>query len=382
MDSDNPSTVSLSLWGAAFVGPPGSGKTTAVHGIGDVLEKLGRPTIRVNLDPANDILPWTPDVDVRDLIAAEDVAEATELGPNGALTWAMEYIAANMDWLVQACADALVRAACAIDAPGAWCLFDCPGQVELYTHSTVAADMLHALEKQLHMRLMVVHTADATLCTDAERFLAVATAGLSTMIRLELPAVHALTKVDLLAGTGALKYGLRFYTDMLDPRRLLRDLPRFQAPAAMRGLPEPGHWDDDIEDDAPLPAAARRAQPEPAVGPATQAARRKYTALHGALVELLEDFHLVSWQPIAIQDRDTVIALITLMDKALGYAPGALREHQRVTPAQVQEGLPAGLDALAAAGLRPRASNTPSAAPAGLNLLASDTTDAVADRYT
>lgn len=41
------------------------------------------PTVIVNLDPANDGLPYVPDVDVADLVSLSDVAEAYQLGPNG-----------------------------------------------------------------------------------------------------------------------------------------------------------------------------------------------------------------------------------------------------------------------------------------------------------
>lgn len=37
----------------------------------------------MNLDPANDLLPYTPSVDVSELISLADVTEAYGLGPNG-----------------------------------------------------------------------------------------------------------------------------------------------------------------------------------------------------------------------------------------------------------------------------------------------------------
>jgi hypothetical protein len=81
----------------------------------------------VNLDPANDSLPYAPDVDVRELVDLQAVQEALGLGPNGGLLYALDYVAANADWL----ADALAPHA----AANAYFVFDCPGQVELFTHS-------------------------------------------------------------------------------------------------------------------------------------------------------------------------------------------------------------------------------------------------------
>jgi Conserved hypothetical ATP binding protein len=47
------------------------------------LQLLGRRVAVVNLDPANDALPYEFAVDVRDLISLEEVQEQEGLGPNG-----------------------------------------------------------------------------------------------------------------------------------------------------------------------------------------------------------------------------------------------------------------------------------------------------------
>ncbi|CAJ1413183.1 unnamed protein product [Effrenium voratum] len=61
---------------------------------------LKRPRTLINLDPANDDLPYDCDIDVRELVNVEDVMTELDLGPNGALCYAMEYIEVNLDWLV------------------------------------------------------------------------------------------------------------------------------------------------------------------------------------------------------------------------------------------------------------------------------------------
>lgn len=55
----------------------------------------------VNLDPANDLLPYKPDVDVSDLIHLTEVMDRLRLGPNGGLVYAMEFLEQNLDWLQQ-----------------------------------------------------------------------------------------------------------------------------------------------------------------------------------------------------------------------------------------------------------------------------------------
>ena len=53
----------------------------------------------INLDPAAEEFSYQCDLDIRDLITADDVMEEMKLGPNGALVYCMEYLMDNFDWL-------------------------------------------------------------------------------------------------------------------------------------------------------------------------------------------------------------------------------------------------------------------------------------------
>ena len=70
-------------FGVVAVGAPGSGKSTFCHGIHHFFELTGRRAAVVNLDPANDALPYECAVDVMDLVALEEVMRRYQLGPNG-----------------------------------------------------------------------------------------------------------------------------------------------------------------------------------------------------------------------------------------------------------------------------------------------------------
>ena len=65
-----------------------------------LLNDLGRPTALINIDPANENVPYEADVDVAELIQLEDVMRAYKLGPNGGLVYCMEYLEKNLDWLL------------------------------------------------------------------------------------------------------------------------------------------------------------------------------------------------------------------------------------------------------------------------------------------
>jgi GPN-loop GTPase len=59
------------LFGQIVVGPAGCGKTTYCMGMQMFVEAVGRSCKVVNLDFANDSLPYTPAIDVRELVSLE-----------------------------------------------------------------------------------------------------------------------------------------------------------------------------------------------------------------------------------------------------------------------------------------------------------------------
>ena len=61
-------------WGQVVIGPPGCGKTTYCAGMANLLELLGRKTIIVNLDPANDTLPYEASVDIAKVLKEVSVS--------------------------------------------------------------------------------------------------------------------------------------------------------------------------------------------------------------------------------------------------------------------------------------------------------------------
>jgi hypothetical protein len=128
----------MTIFGQVVIGPPGSGKSTYCKAMKEFLTALGRKVAVVNLDPGNDILPYECEVDISTLVTLMDVMENLKLGPNGGLIYCMEYLETNCDWLMgklehfQDC----------------YILFDCPGQVELYTHHKSVRNIVHKLQEK------------------------------------------------------------------------------------------------------------------------------------------------------------------------------------------------------------------------------------------
>ena len=90
-----------------------------------------------NLDPAAENFKYTCDIDIRDLISLTDVMEEMGLGPNGGLVFALQYLLDNIEWLEGELAEF---------AEDSFVLFDCPGQVELYSHLDIMKNIARKIE--------------------------------------------------------------------------------------------------------------------------------------------------------------------------------------------------------------------------------------------
>ncbi|KAM1133815.1 hypothetical protein ACFX19_043727 [Malus domestica] len=246
------------VFGQVVIGPPGSGKTTYCNGMSQFLQLIGRKVAVVNLDPANDALPYECAVNMEELIKLSDVMVEHSLGPNGGLVYCMDYLEKNIDWL-EAKLKPLIK--------DHYILFDLPGQVELFFLHSNAKNVIMKLVKKLNLRLTAVHLVDAHLCSDPGKYVSALILSLSTMLHMELPHINVLSKIDLIESYGKLAFNLDFFTDVEDLSYLQYKL------------------DQD-------PRSA------------------KYRKLTKELCEVIEDYSL---------DKESVGNLVKLIDKSNGY---------------------------------------------------------------
>ncbi|EWM28720.1 gpn-loop gtpase 3 [Nannochloropsis gaditana] len=101
----------------------------------------------------------------------------------------MEYLLENLEWLEERLE---------VFAEGDYLVFDCPGQVELYSHIPVMKHLVDFLVKgPLSLSVCGVYLIDAHFMVDPSKFVAGALLCLSTMIALEVPQVNIISKADL-----------------------------------------------------------------------------------------------------------------------------------------------------------------------------------------
>ncbi|ODN80079.1 cytoplasmic protein [Cryptococcus wingfieldii CBS 7118] len=259
-----------SAFGQLVTGPPGAGKSTYCNGLHQFLSALGRPVHIINLDPAIPSPPYPCSINITDLITLDSVMSEFSLGPNGAMLYCIEYLEANVDWLVERLDEVLRE-----EGGNGYVVFDTPGQAELWTNHDSLKNVVDKLVK-MDYRLAAVHLSDSHYITDASKFISVTLLALRAMLQMEMPHLNVLSKIDLLSTYGELSFDLSYYTEVQDLSYLL------------------GSLDSD-------PRTA------------------KYSKLNKAMVELVEGFSLVGFQTLAVEDKESMLNIVRTIDKMTGY---------------------------------------------------------------
>ncbi|MET1128322.1 MAG: ATP/GTP-binding protein [Thermoproteota archaeon] len=169
-----------------LVGPAGSGKSHLADSLAYWMELNQLDVAKVNLDPAAEWTPYTPDVDVRNYVNARDVMSKYKLGPNGALVVSIDLLVNHIQELKEE-----------IEATRAnYAIVDTPGQMELFAFRETGPAVLRELVGS--NKAVAVFLIDAVFASTAASLVSSLFLAASTKMRLGLPLVIAVSKADLL----------------------------------------------------------------------------------------------------------------------------------------------------------------------------------------
>ncbi|OLL25821.1 GPN-loop GTPase 3 [Neolecta irregularis DAH-3] len=202
--------------------------------------------------------------DIRDLISLEDVMEEMDFGPNGGLIYCFEFLMQNLDWLDEELGE----------HEDDYLIFDMPGQIELYTHIPVLPSLINHLKLNLHFRLCAAYLLESPFLVDKTKYFAGVMSAMSAMIMMEIPHINIMSKMDLIKG-------------QIKKRELKRYLD-----------PDPLLLADEINS---------KTNP-------------KFHSLNEAIVQLIDDFNMVSFLPLESGNEESVAAILSYVDDATQWA--------------------------------------------------------------
>ncbi|EAS27767.3 ATP binding protein [Coccidioides immitis RS] len=269
----------MSKFGVLVMGPAGAGKTTFCTALIQHLQNARRSCFYVNLDPAAESFAYEPDLDIRELITLEDVMEELGLGPNGGLMYCFEFLLQNLDFLNEAL-DPLSEEYLII--------FDMPGQIELYTHVPLLPSLIQYLSRAgpLNISLCAAYLMESIFVVDRAKFFAGTLSAMSAMILLEIPHVNILSKMDQVKGLVG-----------------KRELKRFMS-VDVELL-------NDEKNDGETPC-------DPS-STGELLSGSSFKRLNRAVGQLIDDFSMVSFLKLNVQDEDSIAGVLSYIDDAIQF---------------------------------------------------------------
>lgn len=169
-----------------ILGTAGSGKSVLTAALADWLEDQQLSVTKVNLDPATEWLPYSPDFDVRDLVNTRDVMVENSLGPNAALITSVDMLINYIDTLRKEIWSERTN----------YVIIDTPGQLELFAFRSSGPLVLSAIIGE--HKSVSLYLIDSFFALQPAAFVSALLLSASVMLRFNKPQINVLSKVDLL----------------------------------------------------------------------------------------------------------------------------------------------------------------------------------------
>lgn len=168
-----------------MIGTAGSGKSLLTAAFKEWLRLSKQDVSVVNLDPGALILPYSPDVDVRNYVDIEKLMEEYRLGPNGALVMAADLIADETEKLSQEIEELQSDIV----------IVDTSGQMELFAFRASGPYIANELTKEPKA---IVYLFDSVFSINPLNYVSNLYLSAAVYNRFLLPQLHVLSKTDLL----------------------------------------------------------------------------------------------------------------------------------------------------------------------------------------
>ncbi|VDN10498.1 unnamed protein product, partial [Dibothriocephalus latus] len=226
--------------------------------------------------------------------------DTLHLGPNGGLIFCMEYLCQNLDWLDEAIGD----------EESDYILFDCPGQIELYSHLPIIPRLIEHLQRRWDFHVASVFILDARFLVDGSHFLSGILSALSAMICLGTPHVNVMSKLDMLSESKQRLVLARYLEPNMD------ELCESEDEEEGKGDPK--------TDDVSVTDTSRK--------PRT----RKFAKLTSMLAGVIEQYSLVHFLPLNRDKEDTIEDLLFQIDQCLQYGEDIEPRNRYFDEAEVE----------------------------------------------
>lgn len=129
------------------------------------------------------------------------------------------------------------------------------------------------------IQLVVVHLTDCICLTQPSLYISNLLLSLRAMLQMDMPHINVLTKIDKLSTYDPLPYNLDYYTDVDDLSRL-----------------------------------------QPYLEHETRSG--KFTRLSDAIARMIEDYALVRYEVLSVENKRSMMHLLRVIDRAGGYVFG------------------------------------------------------------
>ncbi len=182
-----------------LVGTAGSGKTALTQAFHEWLKERGLDVVLVNLDPGVELLPYAPEIDVREWVNVPDVMEKYGVGPNGAQILAADLLAVQFHEIMDILEEQRAQ----------YVLFDTPGQIELFAYRQASKVVLEALGEK---NSIISFLFDPVLSSTPSGFVSLLMLSASIQFRFATPFINILSKSDLL-GEDKIEAAVEWSTD-------------------------------------------------------------------------------------------------------------------------------------------------------------------------